>query len=178
MRRSSLTKGTTLILVCSLASTQLIAEQGRFRVWNNLQSLRPGQKIEVRPFKQMGKKVRGRLIAADPAGITLRDGRGERRIGRESVRWVGAVLSGRESYGPIGSALVLAGSGLGLAANLWALKAPKNEIRQVGLLPAFIMLAGLPFLVMGGYKRVYEAPEGPEAAKFQPPSVGIAASRP
>lgn len=159
----------SLFLVWAPAANQLYAREAikNWADWSNVSTLQLNQRVEVQPHKGVGKKVKGRFLAGDQDGITIRTKRGEQRVPRENVRVVKAVRVGREGYTTAGGVIFLAGLGTSILLANTGVKKKGLPIfwditwKRFGVAMGVMiggLIAGLTLGQMGKPKRVYEVP--------------------
>ena len=83
--------------------------------WALLGQVQPGQRIQIKARKRMGKGASGRFVSFDATGIVLETKQGQERVDRQTVRQVSAVPLGKEGYQAAGWVVFGAGVGAGFA---------------------------------------------------------------
>ena len=152
MRFSEVTLG--LLLVAAGAGSA--EDIGR---WDNLQSLRPGQRIQI---VQMDlKSYAGDLLSVSGDGIRFRVKNDERTVARADVFRVGLRSGARRGRNALIGAAV--GAGLGVAAGAGALAAT-NGSDSAGAIVATTMTIGAGAggalgAIPAGYSTLYRAPK-------------------
>lgn len=158
-RKPHVALGLATLVAWASAPAPLAGQQEQQPIdpaWASVTGIKPGQEVILKRFKGTGKGVSGKLVAADATGLTVRTRHSEERIERETVRELRMWTPGRRATGAIGAVILLGGLGTQLGANIWALRAPKGEIRQAGFLPTAVALGGVPLIIIGRPHKVYQ----------------------
>lgn len=101
-------------LLCILAVLCISPAQGQQGSWQNLNSLRPGERIQVRAMKS--EKVTGTFMNVTDAAISVQSEAGPRNIQRSDVRSVKRMKAKHR----LRNTLILAGVGAGVGAGIGA----------------------------------------------------------
>jgi hypothetical protein len=97
-----------LVLFCFLAVSFAVRAQENAASWGNLNSLREGEKIQVREANKA--KITGKFMSVSDAAITVQAQAGEQIIQRQDVRTVKRMKVKRRWL----NSFVLAGAGAGV----------------------------------------------------------------
>jgi|SRR5580658_51144 hypothetical protein len=101
-------------LLCILAASCTVPAQGQQGAWGNLNTLRPGEQIQVRTIK--AAKVSGAFLNITDAAISVQAEAGPQTIQRQDVR---SVKRARGKH-RLRNTLILAGVGAGVGAGIGA----------------------------------------------------------
>ncbi len=152
----------SLLLVTTVFSVSLPAQESGEHSWENLQQVRVGQKIEVVDTNL--KKLKGTFVSFSEEAISLRVKKDEVGVQREDVFRVSLRGRPKRSTSAIVGAAIgaLVGVGVGaLAATRYGSGDPRSESFIVFLGTAIGAGAGagvgaaVPFV--GGYRTIYRA---------------------
>ena len=105
---------TLSILLCVLAVSSTSPVHGQQGSWENLNTLKPGQGIQVREMKS--GKVTGTFVNVTDAAISVQVGTGPQTVQKEDVRSVKRMKSKHR----LRNTLILAGVGAGIGAGIGA----------------------------------------------------------
>lgn len=105
-----------LLIVCVLAMPCVSSAQSNQSSWGNLNTLRPGQKIEV--VETNLKKDRGTFAAVSDDAIRINEPTGEQTIPRASVMRVTLRQNKHRRRNALIGALVGGGAGAGIGAGV------------------------------------------------------------
>ena len=106
-----------LSLICILATSVVSLAQSNSASWQNLNSLRAGQSIQV--VDVSSKKHSGVFVSASDAAIVLTETSGERTLQKENVRSVKLMKNRHRLRNTLIGAGVGAGAGAGITAGAW-----------------------------------------------------------
>jgi len=106
-----------LFLICLLAASSAGVAQTNSGSWQNLQTLRAGEPIQV--VEVSSAKHSGAFVSATDAAIVLREPSGERMVQKEDVRSVKRTKAGHRLRNTLIGAGVGAGAGAGITAAAW-----------------------------------------------------------
>ncbi len=134
-------KRITLALACLLLSPALTLAQSAKDSWDNLQQLKPGQKIEV-VDKQM-RTFKGEFVSFTDEAITLREKNGEQSVERAKVVRVSVRDTSHRTRNMLLGAAI--GGGIAVAATVVPLIANSNEGNSCG-----VCVAGIAAGIGGG----------------------------
>ncbi|MGH9710149.1 MAG: hypothetical protein ACRD37_06355, partial [Candidatus Acidiferrales bacterium] len=104
-----------LLVICALAMPCVSSAQSKQSSWENLSTLRAGQKIEI--VETNLKKDTGTFAAVSDDGIRLNEATGEQTIPRASVMRVTLRENRHRGRNTLIGALVGAGAGAAIGAS-------------------------------------------------------------
>lgn len=106
-----------LFLICLLTLPCASWAQANPASWENLNTLRAGEKIQV--IETNSKKASGTLVSVSAAAIVLQEDAGPQTIQKQDVRSVKLMEHGHRLRNALIGGAVGAGAGAGIAAASW-----------------------------------------------------------
>jgi hypothetical protein len=106
-----------LSLICILATSCALPAQTSPNTWENLNALRPGEKIQI--VDTTSHKHSGAFVSASGTAIVLTQSDGDRTLQKQDVRSVKLMKGGHHLRNALIGAGIGAGAGAGITAAAW-----------------------------------------------------------
>lgn len=151
-----------LLAVCIFAVSSVCWAQANSNAWENLSTLRAGQKIQV--IEKNKGKHSGAFLSVDNSGIKLHEKSGDTSVERENIARV-TVAAHRAKHTVLGLAIGAgAGAGIGAAtggcsnsSTYGCLGASRGEIAALGAVIG-AAIGAVVGAVLPSHKTIYWAP--------------------